>query len=68
MDVEQWKTLVNFLRDSAKIFFGSLVVGTFASLPEKSVSWTMFFPGLLFTVIFLWLAINLSKYIKEKYE
>lgn len=68
MGVEQWKTLVNFLRDVAKIFFGSFVVGTLASFPEKSISWALFFPGLLCTVIFLWLAVSFSKNITEKYE
>lgn len=68
MDVEQWKTLVNFLRDGAKIFFGSFVVGTLASFPEKTVSWVLFFPGLLFTVIFLLLAINFARHIKKTYE
>ncbi len=66
MDVEQWKTLVNFLRDSAKIFLGSLVVGAFISYPEKPISWAMFSFGMVLTVSFFLAALSAAKYSKEK--
>jgi len=66
LNIEQVKTAVNFLRDGAKIVFGSFVVGAFISFPEKPVSWTMFSLGALFTILFLLAAIGGARYIKEK--
>lgn len=65
-NAEQIRTVVNFLRDSAKIVFGSFVVGAFLSFPEKPVSWTMFSIGAILTVFLLLTAVGGAKYIKEK--
>ena len=61
--VEQWKTLANFLRDSAKIIFGSLVVGAFVSFPERAVSWTMVVFGFVSTLVLFSLAMGAAKHI-----
>ncbi|HEY4495748.1 MAG TPA: hypothetical protein VJC04_00085 [Candidatus Paceibacterota bacterium] len=61
---EQIKVIANFLLDGAKIIFGSLVVGAFVPSLSDNISWSTVALGLIFVVIFLSLATNLSKLYK----
>jgi len=63
---EQFKTLSDFLLDSSKILFGSLVVGAFLPGTTGPVSWVTFVIGIFLTISFLIVAIILSKPLKNK--
>ena len=57
----QSSVVSNFLLDSAKIIFGSLVIGVFVPSAGGEVPWLTFVVGILMTVSFLISAIKLSK-------
>lgn len=63
MSAEQFKTLHSFVIDSAKIVFGSLVVGVFLPRASGEMPWFTFFVGVIFTAAFLGIALSLSKRI-----
>lgn len=61
----QLKVLANFLLDSAKIVFGSAVVGTLIPGLNRGVPWPTAFFGLIATIAFLATAMKITK-IAEK--
>ncbi len=63
---EQVKIISNFLADSAKIIFGSLVVGVFIPSASGEKPWLTFALGILLTITFLSISILLSKPPKQK--
>ncbi len=63
MSAGQFKTLHNFVIDSAKIIFGSLVVGVFLPSASGEMPGLTFFVGVVFTAMFLGIALSLSKRI-----
>ena len=58
--------IVNFLGDTAKIIFGSAVVGFFIPGLVGKVTVATFIIGGLATIFFLWLAVLLSKLKKKR--
>ena len=58
------KTIYTFSVDSAKIVFGSLVVGVFIPGSLGAVSWVTFSGGIITTSFLLVLALILSDKIK----
>ena len=58
---DQLKTISNFLLDGSKILFGSLVVGAFMPSTSGSISWVTITVGFISTVVFLSIAVRLSK-------
>jgi len=58
--------IINFLGDSAKIIFGSAVVGFFIPGLAGKVTLVTFVTGSLLTFVFLWLAVVLSRLKKKK--
>ena len=63
---EQLKVLSNFLLDTAKIIFGSLVVGVFVPTVTARIPWVTVLVGLLATAVFLVFAMHVAKIVKEK--
>lgn len=62
---EQIKTILNFILDSAKIIFGSLVVGIFAPNISGEIPWLTFLVGIIMTLMFLGIAMFLSDKVKN---
>jgi hypothetical protein len=63
---KQLEALSNFFIDSAKIIFGSLVIGVFTPIKDTQFSWLTLACGLFITVLFLFISINLLT--KDKHE
>ncbi len=57
--------IINFLSDAAKIIFGSAVLGFFVPGIAGKVTLTLFFSGLIATMVFLGLAVVLSNRKKK---
>lgn len=51
----------NFLLDSAKIIFGSLVIGVFVPSASGNIPWITLVVGILMTLGFLTLSARLAK-------
>ncbi|MFC1612749.1 hypothetical protein ACFL23_00265 [Patescibacteria group bacterium] len=65
LSTEQLKIISNFLSDSAKIIFGSMVIGIFVPSASGETPWATFIMGLTLTIAFLISAIILSKPSKK---
>lgn len=56
----QIRILLEFMKDSAKIIFGSLVIGIFAPSVSGEIPWITFAFGIAMTIVFLGIAFFLS--------
>jgi hypothetical protein len=65
LSTEQLKTILNFVIDSAKIIFGSLVIGVFVPSISGEISWSTFIIGVIMTLTFLGISLFLSSKIKK---
>ena len=58
---KELKVVSNFFLDGAKIIFASLVVGIFVPSASGKIPWLTFAGGIVMTLVFLTLAIIVSK-------
>lgn len=58
---DEFKVLSDFFLDGAKLIFASLVVGVFVPSAAGSVPWLTFLIGIIMTILFLSIAVKLSK-------